>query len=408
MEEMETIELEKKKEPEGPDEHMKKFEALYKENIKYEISIFKRGNHLVVETTIEKDSQNKLYSNYYNLDSLQKSSKFLALCGSIVDIIDTIYGIASNSQIIENHLNYDLIIPVPVKNIKEISFTLKEKQKTQKEIMNDLFGKINKLEKKIEEQNQTIELQGKKINEMEETILYLISKTTLKFFPPYIMKKFREKNINYLKEMSKKEIHFEEEEEKLIIDDVKKKIDSLNPEVYVDRNLKTEETMMNDYFAKLLNYWIAPYDTTAFTLIYKASECGDDSSSFHKYCDGKYETVTLIKGKNNNFFGAYVTKDNRNRSFLFSLTNNKQFPIKKNEEDLFYNKKVGPSFGSEGSDLTISSGCLKNKDSFCEPKSYKFDRFDLIGTKEKNFEVEDYEVYCIKQKKRLYPLESTL
>ena len=160
---METIELEKKKEPEGPNEHMKKFEALYKENIKYEISIFKRGNYLVIETTIEKDSQNKLYSNYYNLDSLQKSNKFLALCGSIDDIIDTIYGIASNSQIIENHLNYDLIISVPVKNIKEISFTLKEKQKTQKEIMNDLFGKINKLEKKIEEQNQTIELQGKKI-----------------------------------------------------------------------------------------------------------------------------------------------------------------------------------------------------------------------------------------------------
>ena len=62
---METIELEKKKEPEGPNEHMKKFEALYKENIKYEISIFKRGNHLVVETTIEKDSQNKLYSNFF-------------------------------------------------------------------------------------------------------------------------------------------------------------------------------------------------------------------------------------------------------------------------------------------------------------------------------------------------------
>jgi len=305
---METIELEKKKEPEGPNEHMKKFEALYKENIKYEISIFKRGNHLVVETTIEKDSQNKLYSNYYNLDSLQKSNKFLALCGSIDDIIDTIYGIASNSQIIENHLNYDLIISVPVKNIKEISFTLKEKQKTQKEIMNDLFGKINKLEKKIEEQNQTIELQGKKINEMEETILYLISKTTLKFFPPYIMKKFREENINYLNEMSKKEIHFEEEEEKLIIGRQEKKIDSLNPKVYIDKNLKTEEKMMNDYFAKLLNFMISPYSTKTFTLIYKASECGDDSSSFHKYCDLKYETITLIKGKNNYFFGAYIIK----------------------------------------------------------------------------------------------------
>ena len=161
--------------------------------------------------------------------------------------------------------------------------------------MNNLFGKINKLEKKIEEQNQRIELQGKKINEMEETILYLISQH-LPYFP-YMknLKKFREENINYLNEMSKKEIHFEEEEEKLIINDVKKKVDSLNPVVYVDKNLKTDEKMMNDYFAKLLNFMISPYSTKTFTLIYKAFECGDDSSSFHKYCDGKDETVTLIK-----------------------------------------------------------------------------------------------------------------
>ena len=98
--------------------------------------------------------------------------------------------------------------------------------------MNDLFGKINKLEKKIEEQNQTIESHRKKINEMQEKIFYLIS---------------RQHSPSFL--------------------NMKKKIDSLNPEVYVDRNLKTEETMMNDYFAKLLNYWIAPYDTTAFILI---------------------------------------------------------------------------------------------------------------------------------------------
>ena len=226
MEEMETIEREKNKEPEGPNERMKKFEALYKENIKYEISIFKRGNYLIVESSIEKDSQNKLYSNYYDLDSLQKSNKFLGLCGSIDDIIDTIYGIASNSQIIENHFDYDLIIPVPVKNIKEISFTLKERQKTQKDIMNDLFNKINKLEKKIEEQNKTIESQGKKINEIEETIFYLISKT-ISISPHDTMKNFKEKNKKYLKEMIKKEIHFEEEEEKLMKD-------KLNPEVIVN------------------------------------------------------------------------------------------------------------------------------------------------------------------------------
>ena len=55
MEEAPTPDM--KIEPEGAIEHLKKFFALYKQNIKYEISIYKRGIHLVIETEIPKDSQ---------------------------------------------------------------------------------------------------------------------------------------------------------------------------------------------------------------------------------------------------------------------------------------------------------------------------------------------------------------
>ena len=41
MEEAPTPQM--KIEPEGVIEHLKKFEAIFKENIKYEISIYKRG-----------------------------------------------------------------------------------------------------------------------------------------------------------------------------------------------------------------------------------------------------------------------------------------------------------------------------------------------------------------------------
>ena len=76
-------------EPKGQIEHMKKFEAKYKETNKYEISIYKIGSNLIIATDIQKDSQKIKYSNYYDLDTLKQTNKFLALCDNIDDIIDT-------------------------------------------------------------------------------------------------------------------------------------------------------------------------------------------------------------------------------------------------------------------------------------------------------------------------------
>ena len=79
----------------------------------------------------------------------------MALCDSIDDIIDTIYENASNfCNIIESHNEYEIKIPVSVKNIKEIAFILKEKKKTQKEIINEFVTNSLIIKKKIEEQNQ--------------------------------------------------------------------------------------------------------------------------------------------------------------------------------------------------------------------------------------------------------------
>ena len=149
---------ETKIEPEGQIEHMKKFEAIYKEDNKYEISIYKRGIHFIIETEIIKDSQKIKYSNYYDLNSLKQTNKFLALCENIDDIIDTIYENAINfsCNIVENYNYYELKIPVPVKSIKEISFILKERKKTQNEIINELSSKFNLQDKIINEQSKKI------------------------------------------------------------------------------------------------------------------------------------------------------------------------------------------------------------------------------------------------------------
>ena len=103
---------EKNIEEESDSEHLKKFEAIYSENIKYEISLYKRGNNVILETKIPKDLQFVKYSNEYDIDTL-KQTKFLSLFETIDDIIDSIYENASSfsSTIHEKEKDYELKIP---------------------------------------------------------------------------------------------------------------------------------------------------------------------------------------------------------------------------------------------------------------------------------------------------------
>ena len=383
---------ETKIEPEGQIEHMKKFEAIYKEDNKYEISIYKRGIHFIIETEIIKDSQKIKYSNYYDLYSLKQTNKFLALCENIDDIIDTIYENAINfsCNIVENYNYYELKIPVPVKSIKEISFILKERKKTQNEIINELSSKFNLQDKIINEQSKKIEEQNKKIDEQNNKIKELENKIKN-------LERYNKELKNEIKEALKKEIinELKFEKEKEII---KIKAGEINPII------NSQSKIINFDLFKQLNNWINPLKSLKFELIFTASINGDGSNSFHKYCDGKGPTVTVVKGENGYIFGGYVTvpfsSDGQShyddKAFLFSLTNMKKFPVKIKEQAICHYTNWGPYLGyKDHCDLAISSGCLSNKGSYSNPKSYEFNRVDLIGTSERNFGVKDYEVYLV-------------
>ena len=114
--------------------------------------------------------------------------------------------------------------------------------------------------------------------------------------------------------------------------------------------------------------------------------------------------MTIVKAKNGHIFGGYVTvpfssdcaAHYDDKAFLFSLTNNKKFPIKIREKAVCHYNGWGPYIGyKDKCDLAIANGCLKNNVSYCEPNSYEFKRVDLIGTEDRNFNVTDYEVYLV-------------
>ncbi|KAK8810776.1 hypothetical protein WA158_007351 [Blastocystis sp. Blastoise] len=155
-------------------------------------------------------------------------------------------------------------------------------------------------------------------------------------------------------------------------------------------------------------------------LLFRASEHDYKSSEFHKYCNNKGETVTLIKhiGQNNhiNIFGGYTDQSwagscswkPYSKEFLFTLSNEHGIPPTKydyTQSDrrygIYCDSSYGPTFGG-GFDIYISNDCHSNTNSYCNACSYsevntpqKSSLF--VNTNNANstnkFTVEDYEVW---------------
>ncbi|KAK8814350.1 hypothetical protein WA158_008212 [Blastocystis sp. Blastoise] len=151
-----------------------------------------------------------------------------------------------------------------------------------------------------------------------------------------------------------------------------------------------------------------------------ASEHEYKSSEFHKYCDNKGETVTIIKhkGHNNhmNIFGGYTDQNweldsgwkSYSKEFLFTLSNEHNIPPTKYDytnSDRSYGMRSlsswGPIFGANH-DIYISDQCHSNTNSGCYDGSYSNTRtpqkYSLFvntnnSNSNNNFIVEDYEVW---------------
>ncbi|KAK8797242.1 hypothetical protein WA158_004450 [Blastocystis sp. Blastoise] len=154
-------------------------------------------------------------------------------------------------------------------------------------------------------------------------------------------------------------------------------------------------------------------------LLFRASEHNYSKDEFHRYCDNKGETVTIIKhiSHNNhiNIFGGYTDQSwagsdwkNYSKEFLFTLTNEHGIPPTKYDyinsdrsKAIYCYSSYGPIFGC-GCDIYISDQCHSNTNSSCKASSYsqvntpqKHSLF--VNTNNSNstnkFTVEDYEVW---------------
>jgi hypothetical protein len=150
--------------------------------------------------------------------------------------------------------------------------------------------------------------------------------------------------------------------------------------------------------------------------IYKASKDGFATTDFHKHCDNKGATVTVIKSSNGNIFGGYCplpwnTTSNYQfsmDSFLFSLVNShkKLYHFKQTSTNgqysIYGNSGYGPTFGG-GHDIYIVGASNQSTSSYsnfghsfdCSPMggSYSSTQAQSFLAGSYSFKTSEIEVY---------------
>ena len=139
-----------------------------------------------------------------------------------------------------------------------------------------------------------------------------------------------------------------------------------------------------------------------FTLIYKATEMGDNASTFHQKCDNANITLIIIETTKGVRFGGFTTQSWHgnclqkldNNAFVFNIDKNKSYDVNKGEPAVGCYPKFGPVFF--GCQIRIydkffnrnSTTCLKGLN-FSTTQDFE------LNNGEQNFVVKEIEVYAI-------------
>ena len=283
-----------------------------------------------------------------------KYDKYLSLCDSISEVYkQLIYEFEKNSlnTLLEYNNEIKIIIPVKYISAKSINITISKKLKSDKEISEELLKQLENL--------------NEKYNDLKEKN---------KIFQKII--KFFKKNENFDKINSSSSIINNDILKILVI------IEFLQQEI--KKNFSLE-------------------------LIFKMSKNGDTSKDFHKYCDNKGPTLSLIQTTDNKIFGGFTPlnwnssdpyetlRDESGLTFLFSLNLLKKYNLLNKEEDGIRNDiSNGPIFGNYDFGLRDN---LKEGRTYANSKCNFFsnNNLELIDKEGDNefFQIKEFEVFRV-------------
>ena len=353
------------------------------EGKQYEITLSQKSNNLLIISKELNSFPSKIYEEEFSKDNFNKLSKFFILFDDISDIFTELKKKIEEKKfkIKINENNFIILLKVDITNINELSLELKRKEEDIKSMVVGLCKTIKKQEetiKKLEEEsnNKIKKLEeefNKKIKQLEEEKIESNSK------------------INKLEEESNNKIKQLENE----INEIKEK--------YLLKIFIQSKILNNNNEEIMISNWIKPNSKIKVNLLYQISRDGDNISTFYNKVKNKYPTLILIKSKSGYKFGGYTTQTweitniykKDELSFLFSLNKQKKYNIKKNHiQYAIYGDRYYFAFGGS-SDLHIYDQCTSNNNSFCNPYSYNTTEEYELNEREKNFNVDELEVYNV-------------
>ena len=128
----------------------------------------------------------------------------------------------------------------------------------------------------------------------------------------------------------------------------------------------------------IISNWINPKYSFKYSLFYRASLDGDLSKDFHRYCEEKGPTITLVfsvDGWRLRFIETNWTANSgpafreSPNSFIFSLNLMKKYPPQTNSSSILCEYSKGPTFGY-GYDFSIENNSLSDENSCCAPTTF--------------------------------------
>ena len=340
---------------------------------KIEIKIMKKVTKIIFEAKNKTSIEPIIYYSKQTIEEI-KMNKYFLMFDNLEEIYDEILNLMKNNKVYLTEENSRLIINIPLSNtkIKEIKIVLNKKEKSDKDKIDDLYLIIDNMKsyynKKIDELTNINQQQNNKINELND-------------------------KIENLKE---------------IINEIK---DSKNqPKIENVKTIFNDSLILNknnDYISNL-NKWINQREGQFKTqLLFRKSINGNSFDDFHRLCDNQGKTLVLIQTANNLIIGGYTTKNWNtsgnwyidDKSFLFSLTKGRIFPIKKNCNAIFTMKDLGPWFACIGLGDTERKNLTQGIFYYKENENDQcFENYnEIIPNDKKNtyFDVKEVEIYKI-------------
>jgi hypothetical protein len=157
------------------------------------------------------------------------------------------------------------------------------------------------------------------------------------------------------------------------------------------------------------------YSQARFKRIYDANIDGWRYDDFHRCCNKKGWTLTIVKTTDDFTFGGFTTAEwdssgnqkHDPESFLFSVNEGSKYPITRGDRDAIgCYSYCGAKFGKYTGDLEIASESNKNSDSRCRANQPSFNlpaakakgsdkKSSSINGGKKKFKSKEVEVYRV-------------